>query len=388
MQPQLECTSRSHGLPVPGDTTSGSKRCPGKPGRSHFPISKCGITFGHMRVLIIGGTGLIGTALTNRFIKDGHEVSVLSRSQRPTDLDEVVGHIRASAEGIRESRKAILALRPDVIVHLLLYTEKQAQDAINELGDFTDRLVVLSSGDVYRNYDGLRHLSDHPPDPVPLTEDSPLRSRLYPYRGEPELSWVYRDEYEKILVERVLMSQTQVNATVLRLGAVYGPKDPQHRFREYVRRMWLNRPFILLEHGMKGWLFTHVDVETVAEAVYRTTQLGGTGSMILNVGEAYTPTVGQRIEQIGSYLGWDGEILELPPEKTPRHLAMGLDWDYQMSMSSIAFHNQVSELFSEAVGSRVLGETIDAEVDAIRNQGRMIEKQLLEKEDRASQYSV
>lgn len=341
-----------------------------------------------MRVLIIGGTGFIGTVLTQHFLKEGHEVSVLSRNHRPTDLPSMVDHIHASVDDLQDARKALTNLRPDLVVHLLLYTEAQTRDALAEIGELTDRLVVLSSGDVYRNYDGLRHRSDHPPDAVPLTEESPLRSRLYPYRGDPNLDWVYRDEYEKILVERVLMSQTQVDATVLRLGAVYGPKNPQHRFQEYIRRMLLNRPFILLEQGMKEWRFTHIDVETVAEAVYRSTQLTMTGSMIFNVGEAHTPTVGQRIRLIGKYLGWKGEILEVPPEKTPRHAAVGLNWDYQMCMSSSKFHNQVIELSSEDVGSRVLGATIDAEIGALETEGPLIDNQLLEQEDEASRFAI
>ena len=46
------------------------------------------------------------------------------------------------------------------------------------------RYVVLSSGDVYRNYDGLQRRYDGPPDPTPLSEDAPLREQLYPYRDK------------------------------------------------------------------------------------------------------------------------------------------------------------------------------------------------------------
>ena len=37
-----------------------------------------------MKMLITGGTGFVGTQLTSRLIKDNHEVTILSRSAKPS----------------------------------------------------------------------------------------------------------------------------------------------------------------------------------------------------------------------------------------------------------------------------------------------------------------
>jgi len=60
-------------------------------------------------------------------------------------------------------------------------------------------------------------------EPVPLTEDSLLRKALsfrdMPKRPAPA-------DYEKIVVERVIMGNPDLPGTILRLPMVYGPETP------------------------------------------------------------------------------------------------------------------------------------------------------------------
>ncbi len=63
-------------------------------------------------------------------------------------------------------------------------------------------------------------------EPVPLTEDSPLRQHLYPFREMPKRPLNTPADYEKILVEQVVMTDPDLSSTIIRLPMVYGPKDP------------------------------------------------------------------------------------------------------------------------------------------------------------------
>ena len=83
----------------------------------------------------------------------------------------------------------------------------------------TKRVVAISSADVYRAYGRLHGSEPGATEPVPLTEDAPLRERLYPYRGE---FGGRLDDYDKIPVERAFSSEPDVRCTILRLPAVYG----------------------------------------------------------------------------------------------------------------------------------------------------------------------
>ena len=99
------------------------------------------------------------------------------------------------------------------------------------------RVVVLSSMDVYRAYDRFRGVEPGEPELRPLTEDAPLRERLFPYRSQAKDENDLLFHYEKILVERAVLGQADLAGTVLRLPCVYGPGDDQHRTFEYLKRM-------------------------------------------------------------------------------------------------------------------------------------------------------
>jgi nucleoside-diphosphate-sugar epimerase len=54
---------------------------------------------------------------------------------------------------------------------------------------------------------------------------------------------------------------------VVRLPAVYGPGDKQHRLLPYVRRMDDERPAVLLTTDQAGWRWTRGYVVNVAAAI-------------------------------------------------------------------------------------------------------------------------
>jgi len=160
-------------------------------------------------------------------------------------------------------------LHGDVVIDMICMNEREAQLVKKHFLD--ERIVVISSADVYRQYDGLLGRYDGPPDPTPLREDAPLREHLYPYGGE----------YEKILVERTLASP---RTTILRLPAVYGPKDEQHRFAE-----WL-KPGATIDAKQAGWRWTRGYVENVADAIALAALNERAAGRTYNVGEADAPT--------------------------------------------------------------------------------------------------
>lgn len=82
-----------------------------------------------MRVVVIGGSGHIGTFLVPRLVRAGHEVVNISRGQRASYVDDAawaqVQHVAADrsaedADGTFPSRVADLT--PDAVVDLISFT--------------------------------------------------------------------------------------------------------------------------------------------------------------------------------------------------------------------------------------------------------------------------
>jgi hypothetical protein len=112
----------------------------------------------------------------------------------------------------------------------------------------------------------LRGVEHAPPNDCRVDESSPLRRKLFPYRESVPGADHDLYDYDKILVEREVMSEPALPATALRLPMVYGPGDYQHRFYGWVRRMLDGRPAIIMERGQGEWRITRGYVENCAEA--------------------------------------------------------------------------------------------------------------------------
>jgi nucleoside-diphosphate-sugar epimerase len=218
---------------------------------------------------------------------------------------------------------------PDVVLDAILYSEQQARGMVQAFRGIAGRVVALSSADVYRNYDGLRGKSTAQSDPVPLAENAPLRDTRYPYRGS-GLPFEHADDYDRVLVEQVLLNEPDLPATVLRLPAVYGEGDAQHRLRPYLQRMRDGRLGILLQEEHAAWRWTRGYVGNVAAAIALAVADARTVRRVFNVGDE--PVLSERrwVEQIGAAAGWRGEVVAVSASELPNHLKQPLDWRYEL----------------------------------------------------------
>ena len=257
--------------------------------------------------------------MVRRLAGAGHKVAVFHRGRTGADLPEGVGRILGDRRDLKSFAGEFRGFAPEVVLDMIPMNEREARELADVFRGVCRRVVVVSSQDVYRAYDRVTRRDLGPPDPIPLTEDSPLREKLYPYEREGV------EDYEKILVERAVMGDQDLSGTVLRLPAVYGPGDYQHRLFEYLKRMDDGRSAILIGEGMASWRWTHGYVEDVALAIALAVTDERAAGRVYNVGEEDPPSWAEWVRGIGRAAGWGGEVAVVPDDRLPEHLDWGLD---------------------------------------------------------------
>src|SRR5262245_23935866 len=172
-----------------------------------------------MRAVVIGGTKFIGPHVVNHLLAGGHDVTVYHRGRtRSALLPDSVQHVFApdsSTPLVLQFSEELFHPAPDVVIHMIAMGEQDAQAAMSAFRGRTGRIVAVSSGDVYLAYGRFMLIEPGPIVEGLLREDSILRSVLYPYRARahsPE-DWVY--SYEKIHVERTVLSDASLPGVVL-----------------------------------------------------------------------------------------------------------------------------------------------------------------------------
>jgi nucleoside-diphosphate-sugar epimerase len=253
-----------------------------------------------MQAMVLGGTGLTGPHTVRRLAELGHDVRVFHRSEPPA------------------------ALSPDVVVHMWAMTEADARAFLDRFRGRAGRAVVISSGDVYRAYGRLTGKEPGPPDPSPLDEDAPLRESRHPYGTD----------YDKVLVEQVCRSQSEMPVTVLRFPAVYGPNDSHHRFGRWLGPMLAGAAELKYQADLAGWRWTHGYSEDLAEAVVLAATDPRAAGRVYNVGESETPTWAERLAGLAAAAQWRGRIVPVPAEELPAEQRFALDTSQDLVMDT------------------------------------------------------
>jgi nucleoside-diphosphate-sugar epimerase len=279
-----------------------------------------------MKFLLIGGTGFIGANVTRNLVSAGHKVAIFHRGKTRVSVPGVQSFI-GERRNLGLSKDVFRRFAPDVVIDCILSSGRQAELLMQLFRGITSRIVALSSMDVYRVF-GIFHGTDPGPlQPTPLTEESETRKNLPPYPPEvfKQVQHIFGwmdDEYDKIPVERAVLSQPDLPGTALRLPMVYGPGDRLHRFFPVVQRMLDRRKQLLFCEEIASWRSPRGYVENVAAAVALAAQSEMAGGKVYNVAEEPAFSELEWAQEIAKPFGWDGEFIILPRERTPQHLVV------------------------------------------------------------------
>lgn len=279
-----------------------------------------------MNVLVIGGARFIGYHLVEALVAHGDLVTIFHRGGGQSCCPRGAREILGDRNHLSQFTSQFDPVRPDVVIDMICSSAVEARLAAKIFNRFDARLIVISSMDVYLARDILWQVELGPIQSLPLSEDAQLRKVHYPYRFQAKQADEWAFSYEKILVEKIYQRESQLDLTILRLPAVYGPRDYQNRILGYLRRMVHQREYILLEHGEDTWKMSRTYVRNVAAAIAAVAHGNGGPLKVYNIEPDCDLSQRKWIEMIAHSAKWNGEILSVPRASLPESMRKRFNW--------------------------------------------------------------
>jgi nucleoside-diphosphate-sugar epimerase len=196
-----------------------------------------------MKVLFIGGTGLISSASTRLAVAQGMDLFLINRGNR-ADLPDGTTNLVADIRDPEATALVLADQRFDVVVNWIAYTPEDIERDLALFRAKTRQYIFISSASAYQKPVGYYR----------ITEDTPLAN---PY-------WDY--SRNKIACEERLMRAYREDGfpcTIVRPSLTYGDTqiplvlNSWQRPYTVVARMRQGKPVIVPGDGTSLWTITH-----------------------------------------------------------------------------------------------------------------------------------
>jgi nucleoside-diphosphate-sugar epimerase len=195
-----------------------------------------------MRVLFIGGTGIISSACSELALERGIELHLLLRGQSPRPIPKGAKVLSGDIRDAASAKKAIGNLQFDSVVNFINFVPEHIQADIELFSGRTRQYVFISSASAYKK----------PVDNWPITESTPLHNPHWGYSRN------------KIACEELLIKAYRERgfpATIVRPSHTYDktllPFDPYRSGYTVLKRLQQNKPIVVHGDGSSLWVLTH-----------------------------------------------------------------------------------------------------------------------------------
>ncbi len=191
-----------------------------------------------MKVLFIGGTGVISSACTRLAVEQGVELTLLNRGRTQRDIPIGVEILHGDMDDA--SGAAALAGRTwDAVVNWIAYTPDQIQRDIALFRGRTGQYIFISSASAYQVPAGL----------LPVTESTPLDNPYWQYSRdkiacEEALVRAYRDQKFPMTIVRPSHTYDQTKVPL------FGGYTSLHRMKQ-------GKKALVYGDGTSLWTLTH-----------------------------------------------------------------------------------------------------------------------------------
>jgi nucleoside-diphosphate-sugar epimerase len=192
-----------------------------------------------MRILFLGGAGLIGSAVAAEVVRQGHALTIVTRDEPRRDIPPSVRRVRADVHRRDELEKALTGESYDAVVNWVGFTPAHLDGHPDLFAEIADQYVYISTCSVFAR----------PVPQLPITESSPRRQPVFGYARD------------KLACEEYLTDAYRADGfplTIVRPAHTYDHTTvPLLAGWTAIDRMRSGRPVVVHGDGTSLWTLMH-----------------------------------------------------------------------------------------------------------------------------------
>jgi len=197
-----------------------------------------------MKVLFIGGSGIISTACTQLAAQRGMELTLVNRGQHKASLPAEVQSWTVDIHDVAAAQKAFGTAFYDVVVDWVAYTPEDIERDLRLFRGRTRQFIFISSASAYQK-PGTHYL---------ITESTPLANPHWDYSRnkiacEERLMKAYRDEGFPVTIVRPSLTYGDTQIPLI--------TNSWEKPYTIVDRMLKNKKVVVPGDGTSLWVITH-----------------------------------------------------------------------------------------------------------------------------------
>lgn len=248
-------------------------------------------------LLLIGGTGVLSSAVTNELLCQGFEVTMINRGNRP--IPDGVFFIKSNCNNFEYIKHKLANKKFDAVIDFLCFTKQQLIKSYNFYSNYTNQYFFISSCAVYNTELGKV-----------CNEESPKVLKIWQYSVD---KW----DCEKTLMQ--LAEKSKCNYTIIRPAVTYDNTRipygiaPQYGYHwTLISRILAKKPIITWNNGINR--VNMLRVEDFAVGIVGLVGNEKAKNEAFNICADDAPTFKDVLNIISEYLGQKIITVDISPE--------------------------------------------------------------------------
>jgi nucleoside-diphosphate-sugar epimerase len=196
-----------------------------------------------MKVLILGGTGVISRDIVGQLLQLGHEVTLFNRGNSTMKFQGEVGQIIGDRSDRQSFEATMKQKKFDVVIDMICFNRQDAESTLRAFAGRVQQIIVTSSVAAYKR----------PYRSVPTIEAA---EELW---DNPDFGYAFHKAQMELCLQQAI-SEQQLPITIIRPSLTYGPGAANigilRQNYGIVDRIRKGKPLVMFGDGTTPWCFT------------------------------------------------------------------------------------------------------------------------------------